>query len=63
MRRAQAGGATGAEDEIVRVVIVDAARDAYGQMMPAVLDGEDAIEIVERSDGFISASVMGPTCA
>ena len=39
---------------------VDAARDAYGQMMLAVLDGEDALEIVERNDGFISASVIGP---
>jgi SAM-dependent methyltransferase len=29
-------------------------------MMLAALDGEDAIEIVERSDGFISASVFGP---
>jgi SAM-dependent methyltransferase len=29
-------------------------------MMLAALDGEDAIEIVERSDGFITASVMGP---
>src|SRR6266545_2468424 len=39
---------------------VDAARDAYGQMMLAVLDGEDALEVVERNDGFISASVIGP---
>jgi len=33
----------GAEDQIVRVVTVDAARDAYGQMMLALLDGEGAL--------------------
>jgi hypothetical protein len=48
------------EGEIVRIVIVDAARDAYGQMTLAVLVGEDAIEIVKRNDGFINASVIGP---
>lgn len=36
-------------------------QDAYGQMMLAVLEGEDdVLEIVERDDRFISASVMGP---
>ena len=36
-------------------------RDAYGQMMLAVLAGDDnVLEIVERDDHFISASVMGP---
>ena len=36
-------------------------RDAYGQMLLAVLEGEEnVLEIVERDDGFISASVMGP---
>jgi hypothetical protein len=57
---AQPDGRAAVEHEIVRVVTVDAARDAYGQMMLAVLDGEDLLEIVERNDGFISASVIGP---
>lgn len=35
-------------------------RDAYGQLLLAVLDGDEALEIVERDDGFVSASVMGP---
>jgi 2-polyprenyl-3-methyl-5-hydroxy-6-metoxy-1,4-benzoquinol methylase len=60
LRRRAAWWGAAAEHEIVRVVTVDAARDAYGQMMLALLDGEDALEIVERNDGFISASVIGP---
>jgi SAM-dependent methyltransferase len=35
-------------------------QDAYGQMLRAALDGEELHEIVERDDGFISASVFGP---
>ena len=35
-------------------------RDAYGQMLLAALEGENVPEIVERDDGFIGASVMGP---
>ena len=36
-------------------------RDAYGQMMLAVLEGEDnVLEIVEREDNLVNASVMGP---
>lgn len=36
-------------------------RDAYGEMMLAVLEGEaNVFEIVERDDGLIGASVMGP---
>jgi SAM-dependent methyltransferase len=35
-------------------------RDAYGQMLLAALDdAPNVVEIVERDDGFISASVMG----
>jgi SAM-dependent methyltransferase len=34
--------------------------DAYGEMLLAVLDGAEPVEIVERDDGFISASVLGP---
>jgi SAM-dependent methyltransferase len=42
-------------------VIVPAEKDAYGQMMLATLEGEEnVLEIVERDDSFISASVMGP---
>jgi SAM-dependent methyltransferase len=42
-------------------VTVPPERDAYGQMMIAALeDEENVVEIVEREDGFISASVMGP---
>jgi len=42
-------------------VTVPPERDAYGQMMLSVLDGdENVFEIVEREDNFISASVMGP---
>jgi SAM-dependent methyltransferase len=36
------------------------AQDAYGEMLLAALDGHNPVEIVEREDGFISASVMGP---
>jgi SAM-dependent methyltransferase len=36
-------------------------RDAYGQMLlDALDDASNVVEIVEREDGFISASVMGP---
>ena len=36
-------------------------KDAYGQMMLAALEGEDnVLEIVERDDDLINASVMGP---
>jgi SAM-dependent methyltransferase len=35
-------------------------QDAYGQMILAAIDGEELHEIVEREDGFISASVFGP---
>jgi SAM-dependent methyltransferase len=42
-------------------VTVPPERDAYGQMMLAVLEGEDnVLEIVERDDNLINASVMGP---
>jgi len=42
-------------------VTVPPEKDAYGQMMLATLHGEDnVLEIVERDDGFINASVMGP---
>jgi SAM-dependent methyltransferase len=34
--------------------------DAYGELMLAAHEGRDAPEIVEREDGFISASVFGP---
>lgn len=34
--------------------------DAYGQLMLAALDGSDDAEIIEREDGFISASRLGP---
>ena len=33
--------------------------DAYGQMLLAGLSGDHAVEIVERDDGFIDASVFG----
>ena len=36
-------------------------QDAYGQMLLAALDGAEVQEIVERDDGFITASVFGPT--
>ena len=39
---------------------VEPKRDAYGQLLVAALDGEDVIEVIERDDGFISASAMGP---
>jgi SAM-dependent methyltransferase len=36
-------------------------RDAYGQMLLAALgEEENVVEIVERDDGFIAGSVMGP---
>jgi SAM-dependent methyltransferase len=41
-------------------VAVDPKRDAYGQLLVATLEGGDVIEVIERDDGFISASVMGP---
>jgi len=41
-------------------VIVDPSRDAYGQMLLAALEGDEVVEIVERDDGFINASLFGP---
>jgi SAM-dependent methyltransferase len=41
-------------------VVVEPRHDAYGQLLIAALEGDDVVEIVEREDGFISASVMGP---
>jgi len=41
-------------------VVVEPRDDAYGQLLVAALEGEDVVEIVERQDGFISASAMGP---
>ncbi len=35
-------------------------KDAYGQLLKAYLDGADVSEIVERDDGFITSSGMGP---
>jgi SAM-dependent methyltransferase len=35
-------------------------RDAYGQLLLAALAGEDVVEVIERDDGFIDASAMGP---
>ena len=35
-------------------------QDAYGAMLLDALAGKDAVEIVERDDGFIDASVFGP---
>jgi SAM-dependent methyltransferase len=35
-------------------------QDAYGQMLRAALDGAELHEIVERDDGFITASIFGP---
>jgi SAM-dependent methyltransferase len=34
--------------------------DGYGEMLLAALDGRRATEIVERDDGFVDASVLGP---
>ncbi len=34
--------------------------DAYGQMILAALDAKQLQEIVERDDGFITASIFGP---
>jgi SAM-dependent methyltransferase len=41
-------------------VVVEPRHDAFGQLLIAALEGDDVVEIVERDDGFISASVMGP---
>ena len=41
-------------------MVVDPRDDAYGQLLVAALEGKDVVEIVERQDGFISASAMGP---
>jgi SAM-dependent methyltransferase len=41
-------------------MLVEPHRDAYGQMLLAALEDDDVVEIVERDDGFISASSMGP---
>ena len=41
-------------------MVAEPRHDAYGQLLLAALEGEDVVEIVERDDGFISASVMGP---
>jgi SAM-dependent methyltransferase len=35
--------------------------DGYGEMLLAAYEGGRVVEIVEREDGFISASVMGPS--
>lgn len=35
-------------------------KDAYGQLLKAYFDGADVSEIVERDDGFITCSGMGP---
>jgi SAM-dependent methyltransferase len=35
--------------------------DAYGEMLLAALDGRDAVEIVEREDGFLDASRFNAT--
>jgi SAM-dependent methyltransferase len=35
-------------------------QDAYGAVMLAALDGAELSEIVERDDGFITASIFGP---
>jgi len=34
--------------------------DAYGQMLLAALEGKPVAEIIERDDGFITASTLGP---
>jgi SAM-dependent methyltransferase len=41
-------------------VIVEPGHDAYGQLLVAALEGDDVVEIVERDDGFIDASALGP---
>ena len=41
-------------------MVVEPRHDAYGQLLLAALESDDVVEIVEREDGFISASVMGP---
>ena len=47
-------------DRSDRFAISAPRHDAYGQLLLAVLEGDDVVEIVERDDGFISPSVMGP---
>jgi SAM-dependent methyltransferase len=50
-----------ADDRLAaRVVTLRPDQDAYGQMLLAALDGDELHEIVERDDGFISASIYGP---
>jgi SAM-dependent methyltransferase len=39
---------------------LNASQDAYGKMLLDALDGEDAIEIVEREDGFVETERFGP---
>ncbi|MDP9225280.1 MAG: class I SAM-dependent methyltransferase [Actinomycetota bacterium] len=41
-------------------MVVEPRHDAYGQLLLAALEGDEVVEIVERDDGFISASTMGP---
>ena len=41
-------------------MVVEPGRDAYGQMLVAALEGDDVVEIVERDNGFINVSAMGP---
>jgi len=41
-------------------MVVGRRHDAYGQLLLAALEGDEVVEIVERDDGFISASTMGP---
>jgi SAM-dependent methyltransferase len=35
--------------------------DGYGRMILDALEGEDLAEIVERDDGFMTASSLGPS--
>ena len=41
-------------------VVVEPHRDAYGQLMIAAFEGEEVVEIIERDDGFVNASRIGP---
>lgn len=41
-------------------MILKGKKDAYGQLLKAYFDGADVTEIVERDDGFITSSSMGP---
>ena len=41
-------------------MVVEPRDDAYGQLLLAALEGDEVAEIVERDDGFIDASTMGP---